>query len=78
VYVLNDDDIANQLHDLPADALAAYAELRATLEVAPWSGEPASATNPDGAVRFFPFTAGEGSGFVYYLILDSQRRVDLL
>ena len=41
-------------------------------------GEPASAANPDGAVRFFAFGADGGSGFVYYLILDDQRRIDLL
>ncbi|MGH3767912.1 MAG: hypothetical protein ACRDS0_20270 [Pseudonocardiaceae bacterium] len=78
MYELNDDDITDQLENLPAGALAAFAELRATLEVAPWSGEPARATNPQGAVRFFAFASTEGSGFVYYLILDDQRRVDLL
>jgi hypothetical protein len=78
LYELNDDDIAGQVADLPPDALTVLAEVRATLEVAPWSGEPASADNPEGAVRFLPFTTPAGSGFVYYLVLDDVRRVDLL
>jgi hypothetical protein len=29
-------------------------------------------------VRFAPFSSASGSGFVYYLILEDQHRVDLL
>lgn len=78
MYELNDDDIAEQIQNLPAEALVALAEVRATLELAPWSGEPARADNPDAAVRFLAFTTVAGSGFVYYLVLDDLRRVDLL
>lgn len=78
MYELNDDDIADQLEALPAEALAAFAALRVVLEVTPWSGEPARGTNPHGAVRFLGFSTGEADGFVYYLILEDQRRVDLL
>lgn len=78
MYELNDDDVAEQIAGLPVEALAAFAELRVTLEVAPWSGAPIRAGNPGGAVRFLGFSAGAGDGFVYYLVLDEQRRVDLL
>lgn len=78
MYELNDDDVADQLAELPVEALAAFAELRVALEVAPWAGAPVRAGNPGGAVRFLGFSAGAGDGFVYYLILDEQRRVDLL
>ena len=39
---------------------------------------PASNANPDGEVRFVSFATAAGSGFVYYLILEAQNRVDLL
>lgn len=77
MYRLNDDDIAEQIRDLPADSLLALAEVRATLEVAPWSGNPARADNPDAAIRFMTFGTSTGSGVVYYLVLEEQRRVDL-
>jgi hypothetical protein len=78
VYEVNSDDVNAQLAHLPVGALRALAELRTTLEVAPWSGEPVNYHNPSGPLRFLAFSSDEGSGFVYYLILDDQRRVDLL
>ncbi len=78
MYRLDDGDVADHLRSLPPTALTAYAEVRAALEVAPWAGEPASTRNPDGPVRFLPFASDGGSGFVYYLILERERRVDVL
>jgi hypothetical protein len=75
--VVTDDQIKRQLDVLPQTALAALAELRVLLEVDPWVGEPVNPTNPDGAVRMMPF-GGEQSGIAVYLILESQRRVDLV
>ena len=53
-------------------------ELCSVIALVPWQSEPASHANPDGEVRFVPFTATVGSGFVYYLIPEAQGRVDLL
>lgn len=44
----------------------------------PWQSEPAAHDNPDGEVRFASFATASGSGFVYFLILEDQNRVDLL
>lgn len=78
MYRLDDADVVDHLGSLPSTALVAYAEIRATLEVAPWSGKSSSTSNPDGAVRVLPFTCADGSGFVYYLVLERERRVDVL
>ncbi len=45
------------------------------LEVVPWNGLPLNQDNPDGAVRQLPFGT---EGVITYLILDDQRRVDVL
>ena len=44
---------------------------------APWSGEPIDEANPDAEVRTLTFGAHH-EGMVPYLILDGQRRVDVL
>jgi hypothetical protein len=76
VYSINTDPQAQQQVDaLPDAALTAYAEARALLEVDPWSGAPYHAQNPDAAMRTLPFGT---AGLVTYLILDDQRRVDVL
>ena len=49
--VETDEQAQGQADALPADAITAYAELRAMLEVSPWSGEPINIRNPDGPVR---------------------------
>ncbi|WP_165960650.1 hypothetical protein [Actinocrispum wychmicini] len=45
--------------------------------MAPWDGLPYNQDNPDGNTRIWVFGPG-GEGKVIYLILDDQRRVDLL
>lgn len=70
-----DGPAQEQLAALPADALAAYAELQVVLETAPWSGRPYHRDNPLGAVRTHTFGT---SGLATYLILEDQRRVDVL
>ena len=75
--VETDEQAQQQVGALPADALNAYAEVRTVLEVNPWGGEPINDRNPDGPVRTLAF--GEHhQGMVTYLILDEQRRVDVL
>jgi hypothetical protein len=55
--------------------MVAYAELCVLLETAPWSGRPYHRNNPNGSVRVQPFAT---YGQVVYLILEDQRRVDVL
>ncbi len=78
MYDLNDDDVADQVRALPSDARAFFEELRTIIALVPWQSEPASHDNPDGEVRFTSFSSATGSGFVYFLILEDQNRVDLL
>jgi hypothetical protein len=76
LYTVETDGRAkDQVDALPAEALAAYAELRVVLETAPWSGRPYHRDNPQGAVRARSFGT---HGMVVYLILEDQRRVDVL
>lgn len=76
-HVETDEQAQQQIDHLPAHALAAYAELRTLLEVSPWSGDPINEANPDAEVRTLTFGAHH-EGMVTYLILDDQRRVDVL
>ncbi|MGH3797279.1 MAG: hypothetical protein ACRDSP_20585 [Pseudonocardiaceae bacterium] len=62
---------------LPDAALAGYAEALGVLQIVPWAGVPINETNPDGAVRQLVFGPG-GYGTVTYLVLEDQRRVDVL
>jgi hypothetical protein len=72
-----DEPLRRQVDALPVDGQVAFAELRVVLEVAPWSGEPINPTNPDGAVRVMAFGA-DSRGLASYVILDDQRRVELV
>jgi hypothetical protein len=74
--VETDDDAQEQVAALPAHALAAYAELRVVLETSPWSGAPYNRDNPEGALRVHTFGAGRGLAVI--LILERERRVDIL
>lgn len=70
-----DHQVLEQVAALPIGALASYAELLVMLETVPWNGGPVHKDNPDGAVRAHAFGSG---GLVTYLILEDQRRVDVL
>jgi hypothetical protein len=75
--VTTDQQSQPQIDALPTDALAPFAEVRATLEVAPWGGDSLNDDDPDAPVRTFAF-GPDRQGMVTYLILDAQRRVDVL
>ena len=62
---------------LPHAALVALAETFAVLELAPWSvGRSVNPErNPDSGVRNLLFGA---AGMVTYLIVEHERRVDIL
>jgi hypothetical protein len=56
---------------LPVEALAAFMELRAVLEIAPWSGAPPS-NNPSANMLSMPF--GD-AGMVTYVVMEQRRLV---
>ena len=66
-----------QVAALPPEALAPYAELRALLAVAPWSGDSLNSQRPDAPVRTHVF-GGHSQGLVTYLVVEDQRRVAVL
>lgn len=75
--VTTDERSQSQIEALPSAAAAPFAEARVTLEVSPWSGDPLIATQPDTGIRTLIF-GHSGEGMITYLILDMQRRVDIL
>jgi len=75
--VITDERSQPQIEALPPDAAAAFAEARVVLEVSPWSGESLNAANPDAGVRTLTF-GPTAQGMITYLILEDQRRVDIL
>ena len=75
--VTTDEQSQPQIEALPPAAGASFAEARVVLEVSPWSGESLNAANPDAGVRTLTF-GPNGQGMITYLILEDQRRVDIL
>lgn len=71
------EEAVEQIAGLPNKALDHYAQVIDVLELAPWSGDPYNMSNPDGAMRQLIFGPG-GKGMVTYLVLEDQRRVDVL
>lgn len=68
------EDIDEAVEALPAEFLTAFAELRATLEVAPWTvGRPYVAANPGGSrtASFGP----QDRGLVLYVVQERDRVV---
>jgi hypothetical protein len=45
------------------------------LELTPWSGLPINEGSPEGNVRVLPFGT---AALITYLVLEDQRRVDVL
>jgi hypothetical protein len=79
MYDLTTDERSQpQIDALPAAGLVPFAEVRAALEVAPWStGESLNDEYPEAPVRSVVFGT-EGQGMLTYLVLEQQRRVDIL
>lgn len=75
--VTTDEHSQPQIEALPQDVGASFTEARVVLEVSPWSGESLNAANPDAGVRTLTF-GPTGQGMITYLILEDQRRVDIL
>ena len=75
--VTTDEQSQQQIDALPTDALAPFAEARAVLELVPWNGEPYHEHRPDSPMRAMTF-GPHGEGDIVYLVLEDQRRVDVL
>ncbi|WP_214401067.1 hypothetical protein [Pseudonocardia lacus] len=75
--VTTDEQSQPQVDALPAAALAAFAEARTMLEVAPWNGAPYHRGSPDSPMRALTF-GPRSEGDIVYLVLEDQRRVDIL
>jgi hypothetical protein len=68
--------VESAIGTLPVEALTAYAELLAALEVAPWGFPAAVLSNPDGELRRAVF--GGGSGLAFYVIIEQAREVTVV
>ncbi|GAB3758613.1 hypothetical protein BKA15_001314 [Microlunatus parietis] len=78
MYSVESDPAAQkQVAALPGEAIAKYAEVVATLGVAPWSGDAYDRLRPDANLRTLPFGPGS-EGLVIYMVLEDQRRVAVL
>jgi len=70
-------DAEEQIAALPDVALGGYAEALGVMGLVPWNGRPYNEDEPDGLMRQLTFGPA-GAGFVIYLILENQQRVDVL
>ncbi len=71
------EEVLDQLAELPREALLGHAEVLGVLKLAPWSGEPYNPAKPASAMRRFVF-GRDGLGVVIYLVLEIDRRVDVV
>lgn len=62
---------------LPPRVRAGYDDAMKVLELVPWNGPPYNKALPEGNMRTVVF-GPDGAGFVTYLILEDQQRVDVL
>lgn len=77
-YLVVLDPVAQEdVEALPRWARPAVTEALVVLEEVPWNGRLVNEANPDGAVRQFLF-GPEGAGTLTYLIVEDDRRVDVL
>jgi hypothetical protein len=79
VYVVEQvgEDVAAAIEALPPELLAPFAELRAALEVAPWTvGNPLVPSNPTG-LRVATI-GSDGTGQVVFHILERDRLVPIV
>lgn len=73
---MTDPQVRAQIRALPRGLLPALAEAMAVLELAPWNGRPYNEADPDSWMRQLDFS--DGRGFITYLVLEDQDRVDVL
>ncbi|MEU6646936.1 hypothetical protein ABZ863_30975 [Saccharomonospora sp. NPDC046836] len=73
--IVTDPQVRDQIRTLPADALPAT-DAMGVLELTPWNGRPYNEADPDGWMRQLDFA--DERGFITYLVLEDQDRVDVL
>lgn len=66
-----------QIRAMPSELPKQLADVMDVLELTPWNSKPINTDNPDGAVRQFTF-GDAGNVLLTFLILEEQRRVDVL
>ena len=80
MYEVRTDEIVDaQLAELPAELVTSYLEVRATLEVAPWSGDSMRVSNPRANIYSLSFGPSSEGTVIYpppekTLGLDSLKR----
>lgn len=74
--IVTDSRVRAQIRALPGEALPLIAEALSVLELTPWNGRPYNAADPDGWMRHLDLA--DERGFITYLVLDDQDRVDVL
>lgn len=73
MYTVELDPVAEQQRDaLPAEALTAFMELHALLELSPWAGKPFREKIPAGNMLTHEFG---GPGVATYFVLEERRLV---
>lgn len=72
-----DPEARDQIRVLPPGLLKELAEVMSMLELTPWRSMPINEANPDGNVRQIAF-GYHGAVLLTFLILEQQRRVDIL
>jgi hypothetical protein len=72
-----DPQAIDQIRALPPEVTGAFREALTVLELVPWNGLPYNDDLPDGSLRELLF-GPDSLGKVSYLILEDQRRVDVL
>ena len=73
---MTDPQVRSQIRALPAEVPPLLTDAMDVLELTPWSGRPYNEADPDGWMRQLDFV--DDRGFITYLVLDDQNRVDVL
>ncbi|SFB48358.1 hypothetical protein SAMN05216266_113131 [Amycolatopsis marina] len=71
-----DPQVRSQIRTVPAETLPLLADAMGVLELTPWNGRPYNEAAPDSWMR--QLDIADGRGFITYLVLDDQDRVDVL
>jgi hypothetical protein len=74
--IVTDPRVRSKIRALPAEVLPLLADAMGVLELVPWNGRPYNEAEPDSWMRQLDFA--DGRGFITYLVLDDQDRVDVL
>lgn len=74
--IVTDPQVRAEIRALPAEVLPLLADAMGVLALTPWNGRPYNEADPDGWMRQLDFA--DDRGFITYLVLDDQDRVDVL